>query len=83
MTRQTSTQASRRLKTAFDIVAELRQDAEARDEGVRWIENGGWDGRLANRECAGLCREVVGGFEEVCNGWRERLTSGVSEVAAA
>lgn len=83
MTRQTSTQASRKLKTASDMVSEMRKEADAREEGIRWIEKGGWDSRLEGRECARMCREVVGGFEEVCNGWRDRLTGSDVRVGAA
>lgn len=83
MIRQTSTQASRRLKTTCDLVGEMRREAEAMEEGVRWIERGGWDARLKDRECARVCGEVVGGFEEVCNGWRERIAGGEFEVGAA
>ena len=65
------------------MVGEMRREAEAREEGVRWIERGGWDAKLKGRECAKVCREVVGGFEEVCDGWRERIASGGVEVGAA
>ena len=83
--RQTTTLASRRLRATRELVMEMRRDAEARDEGVHWVENGNWECRLARRECAGVCGEVVGGFEEVCAFWRERLTSGMAgvEVGAA
>ena len=46
---------------------------EAVEEGMRWVETGGWEERLAGREAAKFCGEVVQGFEEVCQGWRERL----------
>lgn len=84
MTRQTSSLASRRLRTARETVIEMRKEAEAREEGERWIEQGNWDMRLASRDCASLVSDVIGGFEEVCNGWRERLVNGLGmEVAAA
>ncbi len=57
-------------------MAELRREAEIKEESVRWVENGKWDDRLAGRECARVCGEVVGGFEDVCNGWRELLLDG-------
>ncbi len=83
MTRQTSTQASRNLKNTSDMVSEMRKEAEAREDGVRWLEKGGWDSRLEGRECARVCKEVVGGFEEVCDGWRERIVANDIEVGAA
>lgn len=73
MTRQTTSLAARRLRTARDIVADLRREAAAREECISWVENGRWDDRLAERDCARVCGEVVGGFEDVCNGWRDRL----------
>lgn len=73
MTRQTTTLASRRLRSSREAVAELKRDWGLRDEGIQWVERGGWEERLRRRESARVCGEVVGGFEEVCNGWRERL----------
>jgi hypothetical protein len=84
MTHQTTSLASRRSRTARETVIEMRKEAEAREEGIRWIEKGEWETRLARRDCAGICVEIVGGFEEVCNGWRERLVGGLGvEVGAA
>lgn len=51
----------------------LKVEIEAMEEGVRWVKSGGWEERLAGREAAKFCGEVVRGFEEVCQGWRERL----------
>lgn len=73
MSRQTTAAATRRLKSTRELVAEVRRDDELREEGERWITRGNWGERLENRECAGVCGEVIGGFEEVCNSWRERL----------
>ncbi|KAK1654840.1 hypothetical protein BDP81DRAFT_402809 [Colletotrichum phormii] len=73
MSRQTTTTAMRRLKSAKELVAEIKREEELREEGERWINRGNWSERLANRECASVCGDVVGGFEEVCNSWRARL----------
>ncbi|MBE3043906.1 hypothetical protein IMZ48_15295 [Candidatus Bathyarchaeota archaeon] len=73
MSRQTTATAGRRLKSAKELVAELRHEEELREEGERWITRGDWGERLEKRECAAVCGDVVGGFEEVCNGWREKL----------
>jgi hypothetical protein len=75
MSRQTTTIASRRLKSARELVEELRKEEEKREEGERWLRRGNWGERLGRRECAGVCRDVVGGFEEVCEGWRRRLVA--------
>lgn len=65
--------ATRRLRSAKEIVAEMKREEELKEEGERWLTRGNWGERLEKRECAVVCGEVIGGFEEVCNGWRERL----------
>lgn len=81
MSRQTTTAAARRLKSARELVADMKREEEEREEGELWLTKGNWGERLGNRECAGVCGDVVGGFEEVCNGWRERLLA-QAEVGA-
>lgn len=71
--RQLTSTASRRLKSVRELVAELRRDEEAREEGTRWIEKGEWDKKLEEREAGRVCGEVVSGFEAVCGEWRDRL----------
>jgi hypothetical protein len=83
MSRQTTTTATRRLKSARDLVAELRRDDELREQGERWLDRGNWGERLRSRECAHVCGEVVGGFEEVCNSWRQRLLAQAESTHAA
>lgn len=75
MTRQATTTAARRLKSAKELVAELRAEEEMREEGERWIARGNWNERLKRRECAHVCGEVVGGFEEVCNNLRAQMVA--------
>lgn len=82
MSRQTTTTATRRLKSARELVAEMRKEEEEREEGERWLKRGNWSERLGARECAGVCGDVVGGFEEVCNGWRARLVAQAEAVSA-
>ncbi|KAK2612924.1 hypothetical protein QQS21_001035 [Conoideocrella luteorostrata] len=73
MSRQTTATATRRLKSAKELVIEIRRDEELREEGERWLSRGNWSQRLESRECANICGEVIGGFEDVCNDWRQRL----------
>jgi hypothetical protein len=82
MSRQTTTTATRRLKSTRELVAEMRKEEDAREEGERWLKRGNWSERLGKRECAGLCGDVVGGFEEVCNNWRARLVAQAEVVSA-
>lgn len=79
--RQLTSTASRRLRSARELVADLRREEEGREEGSRWLERGDWDRRLKEREAGRECGDVVSGFEAVCGEWRERLFGG--EVAAA
>lgn len=83
MARQTTNTATRRLRSAKELVAELRRDEELREEGERWLARGNWNERLKSRECAHVCGDVVGGFEEVCNGWRERLLAQAEATQAS
>ncbi|KAJ5157022.1 uncharacterized protein N7482_008122 [Penicillium canariense] len=81
--RQLTSTASRRLRSARELVADLRREEESREEGSRWIERGDWDRRLKDREAGQECRDVVSGFEAVCGEWREKLFGAGAEVAAA
>lgn len=81
--RQLTSTASRRLRSARELVADLRREEESREEGSRWIERGEWDSRLKDREAAKVCRDVVSGFEAVCGEWREKLFGASAEMAAA
>lgn len=82
MSRQTTTTATRRLKSAKELVADMKSEEELREEGERWLTRGNWGERLRNRECAHVCGEVVGGFEEVCNSWRARLLASAESAQA-
>ncbi|KAE8147635.1 hypothetical protein BDV25DRAFT_29989 [Aspergillus avenaceus] len=81
--RQLTATASRRLRSARELVAELRREEEGREEGTRWIERGDWDRRLRDREAGRECGDVVSGFEAVCGEWRERLFGAAGAEAAA
>ncbi|RKF59578.1 hypothetical protein GcM3_173015 [Golovinomyces cichoracearum] len=82
MSRQTTTTASRRLRSARELVAEMRKEEEARIEGESWLKLHNWPDRLHNRECARVCGDVLDGFDEVCNGWRARLIAQAEIVGA-
>ncbi|EER29314.1 hypothetical protein D8B26_008036 [Coccidioides posadasii str. Silveira] len=81
--RQLTSTASRRLKTVRELVIEMRREGEAREEGIRWIEKGGWDAKLAAREAGTVCQSVVSGFEAVCGEWRNRLFGTAAAGAGA
>lgn len=81
--RQLTFTASRRLRSARELVADIRREDESREEGSRWIEKGEWDRRLKDREAGKVCGDVVSGFEAVCGEWREKLFGTHAEVSAA
>ena len=72
--------AGRKLKSVREMVDEMVAEEELREESIRIIQMGDWDRRLAGRQVGRHCRDVVSGFERVCEGWRERLLQG--QVAA-
>ena len=73
MARQTASLASRRLTAARETVEEMKRDAQTKEDGVRWVDKVTLKYRLAGRECAGVCQVVVEGFDDVCQGWRDKL----------
>ena len=81
--RQASSAASRRLKSVRDFVVELRQEEEAREEAIRYLERGDWDQRIGEREARRTCGDVVDGFETTCDMWRSRLFGTTAEATPA
>lgn len=81
--RQLTSTASRRLRSAKELVADLKREEEEREEGTRWIEKGQWDRRLREREAGKVCGDVVSGFEAVCGEWRKRLFGAAPDAVAA
>ncbi|KAL5338992.1 hypothetical protein BJX70DRAFT_398190 [Aspergillus crustosus] len=79
--RQLTSTASRRLRSARELVADLRREEEGREEGTRWIERGDWDRKLREREAGRECRDVVSGFEAFCGEWREKLFGAAAREA--
>ena len=82
MSRQKTLEASRKLRSSKDQLAEWKKDMDAREVGTHYIEAGDWDRRLRERETGTACGEVVRGFEEVCGRWRERLCEGLGVASA-
>ncbi|GAM38055.1 hypothetical protein TCE0_033r08494 [Talaromyces pinophilus] len=81
--RQLTSTASRRLRSARELVAEIKREDEDCEEGHRWIESGQWDRKLKEREAGRVCGEVVSGFEAVCGEWRRKLFGATATEAAA
>jgi hypothetical protein len=70
---QTTTAGSRKLRAVKDLLRDAREEMNDRDESVRCIEQGCWDQRLREREVERECSGILQGFEQVCDGWGERL----------
>lgn len=82
MTRQTTTNAARRLRTSKEQLHEWKRETERTTEGREFIEKGDWDRRLREREAKRACGEVMEGFEEACGMWRKRLCEGLGVASA-
>lgn len=76
MSRQTTEAVARRLKMVKELVTELYEGLSVFEESRRWVEEGDWEARLARRESATICDDIISGFSEVCDTWRAKLTSG-------
>ncbi|KAF3902432.1 hypothetical protein ABW21_db0200449 [Orbilia brochopaga] len=73
MFRQQSNAVSRKLRGAKEAMRDWRQEVETVETAQRYIDEGDWDDRLGRREAAGVCREVLGGFEDVIRGMERRI----------
>ncbi|KAH8723498.1 hypothetical protein GQ44DRAFT_620037 [Phaeosphaeriaceae sp. PMI808] len=82
MSRQTTTNATRRLRTSKEQLHEWKRENERTEEGRVYIEQGDWDNRLKEREAKRACASVVEGFEDVCGMWRKRLCEGLGVASA-
>ena len=82
MSRQTTTNAARRLRTSKEQLHDWKRETERTAEGREFIEQGDWDRRLREREAKRACGEVMEGFEEACTLWRKRLCEGLGVASA-
>lgn len=73
MSRHLTETATRRLKGTRDMVSTIRKELQQADDGRLWIESGDWDQKLADREAATACRDILSGFDKTCDDWRKRL----------
>jgi hypothetical protein len=59
MSRQTTTNATRRLRTSKEQLHEWKRENEKTEEGRTYIERGDWDRKLREREAKRACANVV------------------------
>lgn len=77
MSRQTSSLAARHLRSTRAMTSDIRRELERSDRAQHWLDNGDWDKKLGSRWCAMQCKDVVSGFERVCNDLRRGLEQGM------
>ena len=73
MGRQITNSAARHLRTTQTMVVELRRERERADLARHELAKGGVHEQIKARSCASECREVMRGFEEVCDALRASL----------
>jgi len=73
MARQSSTAANRKLRIAREACAEWKGELEAAERGRKYIDEGDWVGKCSRREAAGVCVEVMEGFEKFCLGMEKDM----------
>lgn len=77
MGRQITNTASRHLRTTQTMVAELRRERERAEVARHELSKDNVAERLAQRRCASECKDVMSGFEEVCDALRSSLEQDV------
>lgn len=82
MSRQTTANATRRLKVSKEQLQDWKRENEKTQEGQEFIEQGDWDRRLREREAKRACASVLDGFEDACGAWRKRLCEGLGVASA-
>jgi len=78
MSRETAVTASRRLQTTRELTTQARKELDQAETAQRWLEDNEQGQRIAGRESAKTCRELLAGFEAVCGGYRAQLVAGVA-----
>lgn len=77
--KQVAVNAARHLRVTQTMTTELERESQQVEEARFWIEKGDWSQKLEDRWCAAECRDVVHGFEQMCDGLRK----GLEEAALA
>lgn len=70
LARQLGTTAARATRSSLAMAVDLRREADRAEVSAATLDAGRWHQRLADRWCAEQCRDVVEGFEGVCDGLR-------------
>ena len=65
--------ASRHLRTTQTMVAELRRERETAQAARYELNQSDWNDKIKKRWCASECRDVMDGFEKMCDSLRQNL----------
>lgn len=77
MGKQTTNAASRHLRTTQTMVADLRRERERAEAAREELSRSPWEERIKEGWCKNECRDVVDGFDDLCNTLRESLAQSV------
>lgn len=83
MMHETESTAARRLQSTRELARALRKELDEAEKVDRWLRDGDLDRRLAGREGGKICREMVRGFDSVCNGMRAQLVEAAAREGAS
>lgn len=75
MGRQITNSASRNLRATQTMVVDLRREHERAELARHELAKADVERQLKERRCAVECKDVMGGFEEVCDALRASLES--------
>lgn len=73
MGRQTTNAASRHLRITQSMVGDLRRERERADIARHELSKSEWNDRIRDRWCGSQCRDIMGGFERLCDDLRKTL----------
>lgn len=83
MGKQTINAASRHLRTTQTMVAELRRERERAETARLELSHSVWEGRIRERWCAEECKDILSGFESVCDSLRASMEHAWAPAGAA
>lgn len=83
MIRETESTATRRLQSTRELATSLRKEFDEVEKTDKLLRDGEWESRLAGRKGGKMCREMVKGFESVCDGMRAKLVEAAAKEGLA
>jgi len=83
MVREIESTATRRLQSTRELATSLRKEFDEVEKADKLLRDGEWESRLAGRKGGKMCREMVKGFESVCDGMRAKLVEAAAQEGLA